>query len=150
MQYLAAGQIGQVRAAPFAESDQHASLPGDELHAESCLAAVTPYRCRQGFEHLLRLHVTDALQVVEQRLLPRTYLRAGLQVLQTAPATDTKMPAARRHPVRCRPVDIRDLSFIEVPVRRQVAEADLLPRQGTLDEHGLAGHVCNPAAVMCQ
>jgi hypothetical protein len=47
-------------------------------------------------------------------------------------------------------VQLRDLPFIEVPVRGQIAESNLLARQGALDEHGLAGNVCHPAPVMGQ
>ncbi len=96
MQYRANVDVRHERAALFAEAHQRTALLAHVFHAEPRLVPVAPQRPAQNVEHLRRLHLADAAQLLQQQCLLVADLRLVLQVLQAAPAADAGVGAMGR------------------------------------------------------
>ena len=138
IQNLAAAQIGQIRTAPLAETDQHPPLFGHVLNAQPRPPPITPDRPGQRFQHLFGLNLADVGQAVQQPALLARQLCGRVEMLQGAAAADSEMGAAWLDPFRCRRQHLQRARLIVATAPRRVRAANFLSRQRALDEHGLA------------
>ena len=111
---MAVEYLGDKAWVSLAEAHQRLALLLHPTHRKTAFAAIAPGIATQRRQHLLRLHVTDALQVVQQHALLGLDLLTLSHVLQHATRAHAEMRTARRHPVwRCSE-HLKGLCFVEI------------------------------------
>src|SRR5690606_21624711 len=100
IQHLAALERRDQAAAALAKADQHAALLRHQLDAQAGLATIAPGLAVQRRQPLLRLDLTNALELGSQHVAFQPALPLWRDVLETAAAADTEMTAGRLDPIR--------------------------------------------------
>ncbi len=112
--------------------------------------AISPLGPVNGRKHCLGPNLTDVKKVIFQHPLLDRDLRARLEMLHRTTTADTKAGATRFCPER-RGAEYctRSCKFV-LRFTPQDLKFNSLARQGTLDEHHLAGSACDPAALVIE
>ena len=147
-EYLAAAQVREIWLVALAKARKDAPLLVHVPHAEPRAASIGKCGTAQRLDHTQRLNAADALEVIEQLALFRGELSLRRQVLQGAAAAHTEMRAARRHAVGRGRQDVEQHGLFELAAPLRHAKAHPFARQRARDEHGLARHPRDAAAVV--
>ena len=151
MQHFAAVHVRHEAGAAFTKTHQHPPFPGHILHAQTGLAPVAPGAFpHQGRKPAFRLHLADMGEGVRQGLLLVVNLLSGVQVLQAATAAQAEMGAARADAGGAGLQHLHHLALVMALAPARVAEQHLFPRQGAVDEGGLAFHPGHSTAIVAE
>ena len=147
---MATLDFGDEAAIALAEADQRAALFLDVLHRQPRATTVAPRIARERIEDARRCDVTDALEVLEQRALLREDLRLRREMLQRAAAAGAEMRAFGRDAIGRGDDHFERFRLVELATALHDARLHALARERTRDEHGLAFHARDTAAVVAQ
>src|SRR6185437_8860478 len=148
-EHVALRNIGYVRRQALAKTNDHPPFLQHILRAQARAPAVTPYGPAQRRKPGAALYTGNALEVVPQLPLLQGQLRLRRKMLQGTSAANTKMRAARLHPLRRRLQHFQQPAFVVLPAFARPLEAYRLAGQRPGHEDRLAG-ADDPLAVVRQ
>ncbi len=138
-------QLGDEARLAFVEADQHRALLDDVADRQSSPLAVVPVGAAHRPQHAFGPHLAEMpKRVLDSALLGR-HLRGDVEVLHLAAAADAEMRAARHDALRALAAKLEQRRLLPVVLPTLDGDADLLARQGILDEHHLAFAVAGDA-----